>query len=77
VDGGSPKRWANGEGAVAVVGGDKEALVADGGGGRHLQHQRGEGKVRGKAIWSEKAWMRCSPQMAVSGGVGCGAPTVP
>jgi hypothetical protein len=47
--------------------------MADGSGGRHLQHQRGEGKVRGKAIWSERAWRRCSPRMVVSGGGGgCG-----
>jgi hypothetical protein len=46
--------------------------MANGSGGRHLQHQRGEGKVRGKAIWSEKAWRRCSPRMVVSGGDGCG-----
>jgi hypothetical protein len=76
VDGGSPKRRADSEGAVAFWG-DEEAPVADGGVGRHLQHQRGDGKVRWKAIWPEKAWRRCSPRMAVSGDVSCGAPTVP
>jgi hypothetical protein len=43
------QRWA-----MAFRGGE-EAPVANGGGGRHLQHQRAEGKVRGKAIWLEKA----------------------
>jgi hypothetical protein len=62
---------------AAAFRGGKEGPVVDSGGGRHLQHQMGEGKVRGKAIWPEKAWRRCSPRMAVSGSVGCGAPAVP
>jgi hypothetical protein len=62
---------------VAAFWGDKEAPVADGGGGRHLQHQRNKGKVRGKAIWSKKTWRRCSPRTMVSGGGGCDAPAVP
>jgi hypothetical protein len=76
VDGDSPKWCVDGEGAVALRGGE-EASVADDGGGRHLQHQRGEEKVRGKAIWLEKAWRRCSPRMGVSGGVSCGTLMVP
>jgi hypothetical protein len=63
---------------VAFQGGD-EAPVADGGGRRHLQYRRGEGMVRGKAIWPKKAWRMRSSRIMVGGGVdsesgcGCGA----
>jgi hypothetical protein len=63
---------------VAFQGGD-EAPVADGGGRRHLQYWRGEGMVRGKAIWPKKAWRMRSSRIMVGGGVdsesgcGCGA----
>jgi hypothetical protein len=54
--------------SVAFQGGG-EAPVADGGGGRHLQYRRGEGMVRGKAIWPKKAWRRRSSRIMVGGGV--------
>jgi hypothetical protein len=60
-----------------VFRGGEEAPVADCGSGSHLHHQRGEGKVKGKAISLEKFWRRCSSRMAVSGGGGCDAPAVP
>jgi hypothetical protein len=36
---------------------------------KHLQHRRGEGKVRGNLNWTEKPWRRCSPERGGRGGV--------
>jgi hypothetical protein len=43
--------------------------VADNGGGRHLQHQRGEGKVRGKPV----QWRRTQRHDSLRGGDDSGA----
>jgi hypothetical protein len=38
------------------------APVVGGGSGRHLQHRRGKGEVRGKTIWPEMDQRWCSPK---------------